>query len=248
MSVDNYNDNNFTFSDFRCLRWPIWTGRRTTTRCYGNGILVDFGYEVGTRWLHVYTVCHDLVLETNWYTQYKLTPISDANQSNTNRPDWSQVGFFTSSEVDDLYSRLRQRETIATIIEDQAAADIFIELPHSHVYLVRGHMAAMTDFILATEQRATFHFLNVAPQWQLFNNGDWLSVEMSSRRLAANRSIDLDVYTGTLEMENCGIMREVGGIFSWIGLLEGWSFKSPEAQNHRTNFSKTTEIENHEIP
>lgn len=55
----------------------------------------------------------------------------------------------------------------------------------------------MTDFILANEQRATFLFINTAPQWQTFNARNWFAVEMSSRQLAANRNITLDVYTGT---------------------------------------------------
>ncbi|KAL7011616.1 hypothetical protein ACKWTF_014359 [Chironomus riparius] len=191
-----YNGINFNFNDFRCSGWPAWTARRTTTGCFNGGILVDFGFQVTTRWLHVYTVCHDLALETNWFTQYRLTPISDANQRNVVRPSWSQAGFFTANNVDTLYTRLTQRATIATILGDQAAADRWIE-ETSEVFLARGHMAAMTDFILATEQRSTFHFLNVAPQWQTFNNGDWVAVEMSTRRFAVDRGLNLDVYTGT---------------------------------------------------
>lgn len=58
-------------------------------------------------------------------------------------------------------------------------------------------MAAMTDFISANEQRSTFYFVNTAPQFQTFNSLNWVSVEISSRRLAADRNINLDVYTGT---------------------------------------------------
>ena len=61
-----YNEYSLNFQDFRCTQFPVWTARRTSTGCYNGGILVDFGFQVSTRWLHVYTVCHDLVLETNW--------------------------------------------------------------------------------------------------------------------------------------------------------------------------------------
>ena len=61
-----YNGQNFNFNQFRCNAWPTFTTRRSTTRCFGNGILVDVGFQIGTRWLHVFTSCHDTVLETNW--------------------------------------------------------------------------------------------------------------------------------------------------------------------------------------
>ncbi|XP_070507858.1 uncharacterized protein [Chironomus tepperi] len=192
-----YNNVNFNFNNFRCAAWPQWTARRSTTRCFNNALLVDFGFQVATRWLQIYRVCHDLVLETNWFAHYTFTPISDANQRNVVRPSWSQAGFYTSSNVNGLYTRNTQRSTIATILGDQAAANRFVEADPSDVFMARGHIAAMTDFILATEQQATFHFLNAAPQWQGFNGGNWVSVEISSRRLAADRGINLDVYTGT---------------------------------------------------
>jgi hypothetical protein len=94
-------------------------------------------------------------------------------------------------------TRVVQRQTIATILDSQTAADKFIEEPNSEIYLARGHLAAMTDFISANEQRATFLFINTAPQWQTFNNRNWFAVEMSTRLLAADRALTLDVYTGS---------------------------------------------------
>lgn len=195
--IFRYNNVNFNFNQFQCRAWPQWTTRRTSTRCFSNGMIVDVGFQIGNRWLHVFKSCHDLVIEQNWYTYYQLTPVSAANQRNVFRPRFNQSDFFPERNVDNLYSRLEQRRTIAAILEDQAAADQWIEPPNSDIFLARGHMAAMTDFILASEQQATFLFINTAPQWQAFNAGNWVSVEISSRRLAADRNIVLDVYTGT---------------------------------------------------
>lgn len=55
----------------------------------------------------------------------------------------------------------------------------------------------MTDVILATEQQATFLYINTAPQFQTFNGQNWVAVEISSRNLASDRNLYLDVYTGT---------------------------------------------------
>ena len=44
-------------------------------------------------------------------------------------------------------------------------------------FLARGHLAAKSDFVFATAQRATFFFTNAAPQWQPFNAGNWNFLE-----------------------------------------------------------------------
>lgn len=145
----------------------------------------------------MFTSCHDPRTEENYYTQYQLTPAADGQESNVNRPSWGQGDFFPGKNVDQLHTRATQHETIATIVGSTALADEYVLPAPSDVFLARGHMAAMTDFITANEQRSTFLFTNTAPQWQTFNALNWLSVEMSSRRLASDRNITLDTYTGT---------------------------------------------------
>lgn len=44
---------------------------------------------------------------------------------------------------------------------------------------------------------ATFYFLNAAPQWQSFNNGNWLKIEIGIKKFIEKRNIDTEVYTGT---------------------------------------------------
>jgi DNA/RNA non-specific endonuclease len=137
------------------------------------------------------------VLETNHYTIYRFTPANDGQEMGVIRPAWSQADFFPGKNVDAIHSRNNQRTTIGQILGSTRLAAIYIEADPSDVFLARGHMAAMTDFISANEQRSTFLFVNTAPQWQTFNSLNWVSVEISSRRLAADRNINLDVYTGT---------------------------------------------------
>ncbi|KAK7793479.1 hypothetical protein R5R35_010153 [Gryllus longicercus] len=67
---------------------------------------------------------------------------------------------------------------------------------NSDYYLARGHMVAKADFVWAQQQRATFYYINAAPQWQTFNGGNWERLESSVRRLAATRERDLLVITG----------------------------------------------------
>lgn len=48
-------------------------------------------------------------------------------------------------------------------------------------YLTRGHLAARSDFIYRPMQRASYNFLNVAPQWLTFNGGNWAILEEVQR-------------------------------------------------------------------
>lgn len=145
----------------------------------------------------MFSACHDPSLEQNYYTKYQLTPASAGHESNVADPGWRQEDFYPGKVVDNLLSRVTQRETLARILNSTSAAGRYIEEPNSTVFFARGHMAAKTDFISANEQRSTFFFINIAPQWQTFNAGSWASIELSSRNLASNRNLFLDVYTGT---------------------------------------------------
>jgi hypothetical protein len=201
-----YNINQFT-----CRNWPTSVAQRraTITRCFNQGTLIDVGFQVNERFLHVYSACHDPKTEENYYTQDRLTPASAGQESNVARPSWRQGDFFPGKNVDNLHMRNVQRDTIATILGSADYAAEIIEEPNSNVFLARGHIAAMTDFISANEQRSTFFFINTAPQFHTFNSMNWVAVELSTRRLAADRNIFLDVYTGTFGR---ALFRDVFGI------------------------------------
>jgi DNA/RNA endonuclease G (NUC1) len=66
----------------------------------------------------------------------------------------------------------------------------------THV-LTKGHHSARADFVYGSQQRAAFHFVNVSPQWQTFNGGNWEALESSVRAYADKNKLDLVVYTGT---------------------------------------------------
>ena len=81
-------------------------------------------------------------------------------------------------------------------------------------FLARGHLAPNGDFIFYSWMDSSFHFINVAPQWQCFNGSNLLQIiccwnivipgfnwnyfESSCRNFAVERELDLVVYTGTI--------------------------------------------------
>ncbi|GFG35692.1 hypothetical protein Cfor_12773, partial [Coptotermes formosanus] len=86
--------------------------------------------------------------------------------------------------------------TISTILGSAQLGDQYIA-ETSDYFLARGHHSAKADFVYGSQHRATFHFVNVSPQWQTFNGGNWEELEANVRAYADNKKLDLDVYTGT---------------------------------------------------
>ena len=48
----------------------------------------------------------------------------------------------------------------------------------------QGHLSPDADFVYNVLQDATYYFVNVAPQFQSFNNGNWKALEYNTRDLA----------------------------------------------------------------
>jgi len=94
-----------------------------------------------------------------------------------------------------MYTKESQEKVIGTLVGSSELAKKY--LPHWPIQLVRGHLAPNADFMTYAWQDATFSFINVAPQWNSFNAGNWLAVERSVRRLAEYVYGELQVWTGT---------------------------------------------------
>ena len=51
-------------------------------------------------------------------------------------------------------------------------------------WFAKGHLSPDAAFIYDFEQEATYFFINVDPQFQAFNNGNWKAAEAQTRKLA----------------------------------------------------------------
>ena len=79
-------------------------------------------------------------------------------------------------------------------------ADQYVQDFDSDIYLARGHMAPNADFIFYSWMDATYHFINVSPQWQAFNGGNWMYFEGGVRDFVVERQMDIVVYTGEFSL------------------------------------------------
>ena len=64
-------------------------------------------------------------------------------------------------------------------------------------FLARGHLTPNADFTTKEERAYTMITTNIAPQWQLFNGGNWNNLETALRKYATQNSHALYVFTGT---------------------------------------------------
>lgn len=61
----------------------------------------------------------------------------------------------------------------------------------------KGHLAANGDFAFASQQKATFYYLNCIPQFHRLNSINWLYAEKAVRKLAIDNK-KIEVVTGTV--------------------------------------------------
>ncbi len=139
----------------------------------GMGALIKTGYQFNNQFISLYDMCHDKDLALNYYsidTVYGRS--ANAGERKSKRPSFSQDVYYTGLNVNQLYTQAKQTETLAQILGSRELAAFYIK-PNTPYFLSRGHLAPDGDFIDADSQRASYYFMNVAPQFQTFNGGNW---------------------------------------------------------------------------
>ncbi|KAL5292552.1 hypothetical protein ACFFRR_011381 [Megaselia abdita] len=182
-----------SFSEFKCGSWPSYTAKKIGGSCPG-GILLESGFNVGSRFVKLSTICFNEQIEATRYVQHSLVPGSDFYQTAIPRVTFVTAGFFGGKNVDNLYTQKKQQETITKSLGYDSSK--FFDEKKS-LFLARGHLAAKADFIMGSPQRGTFLFVNAGPQWQSFNAGNWQRVEDGVRSMVTKRQITIECYTGT---------------------------------------------------
>ncbi|XP_068619386.1 uncharacterized protein [Battus philenor] len=165
----------------------------TSDRCFNNNVVIRVGYTVNNIFYPLYWSCFDQKKLEVLYVWYDQNPSNAIHQVNVERPSWKADKFFPGVDINKLYTINQQRLTI----ENYLGYDLANKYVTNSQYLSRGHLAAKTDFIYATGQRATFYFINSAPQWQSFNNGNWNGLEQSLRTRIGDAGYNTIVYSGT---------------------------------------------------
>jgi len=163
----------------------------------GEGTLMRIGFQMTEDGdASVILICHDLNLSSTLWAKHSVWDEVSAQDHGNDRPDFNPDSFF-DYDVNQAYTRDDQIAAVADLVGSQALAEQYIEDYGSDLYLARGHLAPNADFIFYSWMDASFHFINVAPQWQTFNGDNWMWLEIGVREFVMERAIDTVVYTGT---------------------------------------------------
>ena len=111
------------------------------------------------------------------------------------RPSFIQNNFYPGLSVNTLYTRNTQRQTISAILVSTLLGYQYIG-GITVSFLARGHFSAKAEFVYGSQYTATSNFVNVSPQWQTFNEGNWEALESSVLAYVEKKNLELVLYTG----------------------------------------------------
>ncbi|XP_030572939.1 uncharacterized protein LOC115771393 [Drosophila novamexicana] len=193
-STFKVGDKEHDISAIKCTSWPAFVGKKSGSSCNGGTTLIKVGFELsGSRFATQYEVCFNEDEEVTRYVHHTLDSGSNYYATGVDRINFAPGGYFAGKNVDKLYTQAVQKETIDKALGTDSAK--YFDSP-KNVFLARGHMGAKADFVYPPEQRATFLFINAAPQWQTFNAGNWARVEDGVRAWVTKNKKHVDCWTG----------------------------------------------------
>uniref|UniRef100_A0AB39C065 DsRNase1 n=1 Tax=Cnaphalocrocis medinalis TaxID=437488 RepID=A0AB39C065_CNAME len=164
---------NGPFGGLTCSEHPFHEAQATGGRCFGNHAVIRVGFIVDNVFHTWYQSCFDRNRLEVLYVWYDQNAQHGVHQTGVDRPSWMAGSFFPGVNINTLYTQNHQKARIGNIV----GQDMVGRYITSHQFLARGHLTAKSDYPFASAQRATFYFINAAPQWQPFNAGNWNNLE-----------------------------------------------------------------------
>lgn len=194
---DNFKNDEWlgspaSFWYFRCSFPPNHLSQLTNRTCFEGNQIVEVGYRIQNQFYPVYESCFNRQNLNPVYSKYTQKPYNALYQTKVDRPFFIDDGNYGSVPVNSLFSPKGQRNAVAQLVGSMI--DTYIT---EYQLLSRGHLAAKTDFVFAFGERATFHYVNCAPQWTGFNGGNWNTLEVDLRNHIHVAGYDTIIYTGT---------------------------------------------------
>ncbi|XP_050074967.1 uncharacterized protein LOC126562491 [Anopheles maculipalpis] len=186
-------------SSIVCTKPVTGDHQLTSTGCGNGGTIRNIGFDVlGVGFVKHFSVCYNAQTASVIYTKHTVNGDSIADSIvESYRPSFKVTGVPSSVLVDSSYTIKSQQTRLAELLGSSTQAAKFV---NTASYLARGHMTPDADGIFRTWQWDTYFYVNVAPQFQKVNGGNWLTIEKIVRNTADRLQSDVLVYTGTFDV------------------------------------------------
>ncbi|XP_055590773.1 uncharacterized protein LOC129742854 [Uranotaenia lowii] len=198
VSGQNFLVNGIPISstDLQCSGRITGDLQETGKSCGVGGSLLNIGFDVQDVGFITYIEsCYDKALASVIYTKHVIPGAAiDHAIKESYRPSFKVTGTAGHVNPATSYTQEAQIARVAELLGSEEQARKFIS--GGSYYMARGHLAPDADGIYRPWQWATFFYVNVAPQWQIMNAGNWLVVENTARAKAGQLKQDVVVYDG----------------------------------------------------
>lgn len=192
------NEKEEIVSLLNCTESVAHFARETGRNCSGGYKELEIRFNATEFFASHIKSCFDDQLKHVLYTWYNLTSHIAGKSSFSREGDFLESTFYNLTlDVNILYIKKTQARTINRLLGLSNTNPKYVNQSSANFFLARGHLTANRDFVYDAQQRSTFYFVNAAPQWQCFNNGNWKTLEENLRNFASKQKLDLVVYTGT---------------------------------------------------
>ncbi|GAB0101037.1 hypothetical protein DMENIID0001_171580 [Sergentomyia squamirostris] len=144
----------------------------------------------------IYKVCYDTVQLTPIYTVH--VPNLEGNAVRSSK-FYKDPGLHKVINIDRLYDDHVQK--FEKYFKNKCDTSEYFS--HTN-YLARGHLVPDADFKSLGGKKATSNYINIVPQFQNVNNGDWKSVEGHTRKRCRDEDVAstvLKVITGVVDIQ-----------------------------------------------
>jgi hypothetical protein len=212
--------------------------------CSGNGSFINIGFMLSDSrgFVNLIDVCYNKKRGSAVYTAHVVQGISIKNAMKASQRPSS----FKSTEVPSKiaaatsFTKASQLKRFTTIFGNEDKAGEYL----NKTYLARGHLAPDGDMIFVSWQWSTYYYINVIPQWQSINNGNWKHVESAVRSKAAALKRNVVIFTGAfdvLKLNNKKISLEPDGLdvpkWSWKVAIDSTGGKGIAFVTYNNPFS-----------
>jgi len=197
--IEELGNKTYSYKDLGCSDWPLETVMPKGS-CGPNNesTLIEISFAVSQSSSKVLIAsCLEMTTYQSLWSRHVIPKQIDQRNPGGNMPYFLDDGLYDfSMETYMYYTKDLQRQTIALLVGSEELADTYVE-DSGDVYMARGHFAPKADFMFTTWQRASYHYINVQAQWQIFNAGNWVYLENGLRDYVVAKGKDMLVYTGS---------------------------------------------------